>query len=120
MHRLAQPSVQSDPYAPVHMRRWQGSCAIHSILDASPSKHCYESMLQCGWSLRCRFRRAALPLGYEAEMTCCVLCDRRFEDLCRSYGTARPPGHGQAQGRGGRGAGTKQSLLWQVEALLRL
>ncbi len=97
-----------------------GCCALHNSCSVSHSQSCSARMLQCRQSLSCRFRRAALPLGYDAEMTCCVLCDRRFEDLCRSYGTARPPGHAQAQGRGGRGAGTKGFLLVTKHGLVKV
>lgn len=93
------PSIIRD--RPVwHQGRFERN-ALHKALRVA----CFIETASVG-KVCCRFRRAALPLGYDAEMTCCVLCDRRFEELCRSYGTARPPGHGQAQGRGGRGAGT--------------
>ncbi|CAK0738823.1 hypothetical protein CVIRNUC_001098 [Coccomyxa viridis] len=66
--------------------------------DVSPQScaHCPGNMRKVAF----RFRRAALPYGYDAEMAACVLCDQRFQDLCEACGTNRPPEHSRAPGRG--------------------
>ena len=54
--------------------------------------------------LPARFRSAALPMGFGAAMTACVVCDQRLKDLIEVCGTARPPGQYQhANGGPARG-----------------
>lgn len=58
----------------------------------------------------CRLRRAAIPPGFEAEFTACVLCNQRFKELCEACGTARPAAprnnadNAAARGACGRGS----------------
>ncbi len=53
-----------------------------------------------------------LPVGYDAAMTACALCDRRLKALTEACGASRPPGPpphaangGGGWGRGGGAAG---------------
>ena len=59
--------------------------------------------------LLARFRSAALPMGFDAAMTACVMCDQRLKDLMEICGTARPPGQHQHAngGLGRRGGGSR-------------
>ena len=83
-----------------HMQNACMQANAHQTQQASGKKWLRQDKYLCD-----RFRRAALPYGYDAEMAACVLCDQRFQDLCEACGTNRPPEHSRAPGRGGRGAG---------------
>jgi hypothetical protein len=75
--------------------------------------------------LCCRLRRSAIPPGFEAEFTACVLCSQRFRDLCEACGTARPPARrlrgvpgirGGSRGRAGHALGQRAGGLGALGA----
>ena len=73
---------------------------LHASQCPSDMTEFMQEVAEAGQIHCARFRRAALPYGYDAEMAACVLCDQRFQDLCEACGTNRPPEHGRAPGRG--------------------